>query len=503
MASIATLQSFHKDPDLRIWLLGATVLPPVLFLLLHEQFSVLALLLVLFTLVLAWNISRTVALGFLFLFLFVLGDVRRIVSLLGGTPALDPLLLTGALFGIYLVLPVLLHLRLTDSFSKAVLALMVLMTLEIVNPRQGPVFVGISGALFYVVPMFWFWIARRYATPRMMSSILYRVVVPVGTAAALLGIYQTYVGFLPWQEAWIKAVSVTYSALNLGGGHIRSFGFSVNSVEYGSLLTLSATVVVAAVLNGRRVFALLLPVLLPAMVLSSMRGALIKSFLAVAVMWAVGGRGRHSLKRRLALVVLLAVGGVLFSMHDGGDGGGAAPLPGKSSSSAQAATSHVTQGRSHPFHNRYSTAGLHWQMVVDGVTNGFRYPLGSGLGAVTLGASKFGGDPGVTGSSELDVSDAFITMGFVGGLLYIFVLCITLRRAYLYVRSGDRDLALPLLGILVAMLGAWIALGQYAVAPLVWFCIGFLTSRGEISRTSSLPRPQHRAVVTAAAARIG
>jgi len=114
-------------------------------------------------------------------------------------------------------------------------------------------------------------------------------------------------------------------------------------------------------------------------------------------------------------------------------------------------------------------------MFTDGIIDGFINPLGDGLGVVTLGAGKFGGgDPGIPGSSEVDISDVFITTGFMGGLLYVFAIGLALRNSVRYRRTGPPMLSFCVVGILTCMLGAWIPLGQYALGPFLWFFLGFL-----------------------------
>jgi hypothetical protein len=464
----------YKATNVQVWILGIGLLLPSIYLQLHGQYSVLLFAIVCGVLITLWNLNKAVAVSMTFVFLLTLGDLRRIVGIFAGVPSLDPLLLVGAAVAVYVAVPVLLRLKVNEVLSKAVLGLTVLMVLEVFNPRQGSFLVGLSGALFCLVPLLWFWIGRRYATERMVFLLFYRVFVPMGVLAALLGIYQTYVGFLPWEETWIKAVGSSYSALNLGGGHVRSFGFSVNSVEYGNLLVIASVGIIAAVLAGNQVYALLLPVMFYAMILASMRGGLLKLLLASATMWALSGKGSKAWLPRLVLAFIVGLGCMVYMFGSRGDDSGAGAPLGKKASSAQYATRHVTQGLSHPFDSRYSTAGNHWELFEGGIASGFSYPIGSGLGFVTLGAGKFGGQPSGSGSSEVDISDQFITLGAVGGFLYLFIIGLTFKRAVTYVKRSPRALGLPLIGLFLSLLGGWIALGQYAVAPMVWIFIGFL-----------------------------
>ncbi len=461
------------DSPLRIYGLALALSIPGLYLLLHGQYSLLTFLIFAVGFTIAWTLDHASSLLIVLLYLFLLGDVRRIVSMYAGSPKLDPLLVTGAVFSLYVTIPLFLRLRVVDGMSKAMLGITALMTLEVVNPRQGSLLVGMSGAMFFLVPMLWFWIARQYATERLLFLMAYRLVLPLGVAAALLGFYQTYIGFLPWEQIWIKhALENGYSALNIGGGHIRSFGFSVNSIEFGTLLMLATVCTLAAVFSGRRAYALLLPLLFSAQVLASMRGLLLKTVLAAVMMWAVRGRNPRAWIGRLALGSILGFGLLAYSVKHAAQDTPAA-VPGKSS--ADFATSHVTQGLAHPLDAKYSTAGIHTQMFLGGITNGLKNPLGMGLGITTLGSGKFGSGEG-TGSSEVDVSDVFTTTGVVGGVLYIFTMAIAFLRTLAYVRTGPRLLSLALLGVFIGMMGEWIPAGQYAVGPFLWFCIGFLAN---------------------------
>ncbi len=452
-----------------------------LFLLKRDALSLLVFLMFGGLFASAWAVDKATGILSVLLFLFLLGDIRRVINMTIGFPQLDPLLLLGTLFATCLALPLIVRVRLTDPLTKCVLALTVIMSLEVLNPRQGSITIGLSGALFYLTPLFWFWIGRTYTTEALMHSLFYKFAIPLGSIAALLGIYQTFIGFLPWEDAWGKAMAKAgYSALYLGGGHIRSFGFSSNSAEYGNLLMITGVCLVGAAFAGRRAFILLLPVLLISQLLASMRGQILKLLVAVVVMWAVRGTDKRTWIRRIVLG--LPVGAALLYFSVSQVSGSAAPE--SNNSAANLATNHVTQGLAHPLDARYSTAGLHSQMFWDGIVSAFRYPIGSGLGVVTLGAGKFGGrDPGVPGSSEIDISDVFITTGFIGGLIYIFTVGVAIKLALEYIQAGPRTLSFTLLGILISLLSAWIPLGQYALGPFLWFCLGFLAQQAARQRT--------------------
>ncbi len=486
MADFRTWLRMHqRDKGFLVWGLTIVSLLPLLWLLLHGQISILTAFLVFAGLLVASAVDISFGLCLALVFLFLLGDLRRIMGVLVGFPKLDPLLLVGPAFSFVIALPLLLRVRLTDSISKAVFALMVVMTLEIFNPRQGPIAVGLAGAIFYLLPLFWFWIGRRYGTNELLSAILYKVVIPLGLLAAVFGYIQTYIGFFPWESAWVTEVSSHYN-LHLAQGVIRSFGFSVNGLEFMSLLMVSLTAASAALFAGRRQFIVCLPILAGALFLASSRGALIKCLFAVAVTWALSSAGGRAWKTRLILALAFGFGAAVFSLSHLSV---SAPKSGEQTSAAGAAAQHQLLGLKDPLNSKYSTAGLHAHYISLAIITGFKYPIGNGLGSTTLGAGKFGGDEGdASGSSEVDMSDTFLSLGVIGGTLYLATVIIIVKQAIRFGRTADRSVGLPTLGILAALGGAWIAQGQYAIGPLAWFLIGVVAR--DSARDSALQQRQ-------------
>jgi hypothetical protein len=131
--------------------------------------------------------------------------------------------------------------------------------------------------------------------------------------------------------------------------------------------------------------------------------------------------------------------------------------------------------------SKRSTAGLHATFFFAGIKEGFIYPIGNGLGVGLI--NKFGveregtsseGESIGNGNTEVDISDCFVTLGLVGGILYLVTIYLVVRRAISFGRTAPKYIGLPTLGLLAAMVGSWIALGQYGMGPLIWFVIGAL-----------------------------
>jgi hypothetical protein len=465
------------SPGSSAWILTFCAVLPLLWLLLGGQFGILAFILAFMTLAVATFVDKQLSICMILTFLFLLGDVRRIVGSLLGFAKHDPLLLVGPLVTIMLALPLLMRLRLTDPITKVMVGLMAIMALEAVNPKQGPITVGLVGAMFYLLPMLWFWIGRKYGTPALLETVIYKVVIPLAVAASLLGIWQTYVGFLPWEQTWIAGVSGHYHALGLGEGLTRSFGFSANSVEYANLLLIGATCALAAFFSGRRIYGFLFPLLGFSLFLASSRTAIVKLLFSIALAWAVSNRGGRGWAVRLPIALAVVFGGLALLLSQASSGGGG-------STAASISTQHQVEGLAHPLDEKRSTAGIHAAMLVSGIKSGFTYPIGHGLGSVTnsggmgddagAGAPSSQGDEESVGSTEVDVSDNFVSMGCVGGLLYIYMIFLVIRRAIQFGRTAPGFIGLPALAILAAMGGSWIAQGQYGIGPIVWFVIGVI-----------------------------
>jgi hypothetical protein len=110
--------------------------------------------------------------------------------------------------------------------------------------------------------------------------------------------------------------------------------------------------------------------------------------------------------------------------------------------------------------------------VREGFTGTLTNPVGQGTGSVNISAQKFGGEGAETGS-EVDISNAFIGFGVIGG--FVFLAITTLRSTFRrYFLTGD-PLVLAVAGMLIVTLGQWLNGGLYAVASITLFLIGSVT----------------------------
>jgi hypothetical protein len=456
-----------------LWVGGLILSAALWLLMISGRLNLLCAVLITGVFLLAYLCDKAIAITLLFAYLLLLGDIRRIVSVLVGQPTFDPLLLIAPAMAALLALPLFFHLRLREDLSKAMLALLVIMAVEIPNPSQGGISIGLSGAFFYLVPVLWFWIGRNMGSPALVERLLYRLILPLALLAAVLGLSQSFIGFLPYQRAWIDSASKMYAALHVGSS-IRPFGFSVSASEYATLLEFSIAAIVAAYLTSKRIWLLALPVLATALILAAGRGYMIKLTMTLPIIWVISKSIRFKV-RTLISIAVLAVASLFLLTYVSSRLAPPENANSQNDSAAQSALSHQLSGLAHPLDQRYSSAGLHSTMIVDGIIQGFKHPLGRGLGASTFAAAKFtGNDPPGIGSSEFDFSDMFTDLGAIGGLLYLAIAVLTARASLRYLRTTPRHISLPVLAILVSTLGAWLIGGQYSSSSLLFFLIGAL-----------------------------
>lgn len=455
-----------------MWMLGLFGSAALWILMLKGQFNLLCTLIIFGSLLLVSLHDRATAILLTLSYLVLMGDIRRILAAIVGPPEQDLLLLIGPAVALVLALPIFLSLRLRDGLSKAMFFLLLVMALEIFNPKQGGLTIGLSGAVFYIAPVLWFWIGRRFGSPEVVEKLLYRVIFPLALLAALLGFVQTFIGFLPYEQAWIDVAAKTYTALHLGAS-IRAFGFSVSGAEYAALLMLGAVGVAAAYIGSGSRWVVIFPILIAGIILASARGTVIKVVVTLALVWTLRKGQKVGAKDAFRLVVY-ALGGLVAMVVVASHFTGSEVASPAKNSAVDNALAHQVGGLAHPFDPRYSTAGLHGGLFLSGLVEGFTYPIGHGLGSTTAASSKFGGDPN-EGSSEIDISDMFISLGVIGGLLYLYIVATAMRGALGYLRTVRRGISLPVLAILTSSLGSWLIGGQYSTSALMLFLIGAIS----------------------------
>lgn len=237
-----------------------------------------------------------------------LGMFRRIMLTLSPVSA-DPLLLVIPTFTFMLFLVITVsyrrHVRVVlrqSLTARLTLLLMAVFALQIANPLQGSIAVGLAGTIYYLVPLCWFFIGKVLVTPSLFGRAL-SIFLVVSCVSASYGLMQEYRGLPDYDLQWALHAASTYSALYVSVGSIRAFGPMSSAAEY-TVFVGTAFLALAALLiyHAKHHHVLPAALLLLALFLESSRGALISSSVTVLVLVTLR---QHS--RRFAAMVLLVI----------------------------------------------------------------------------------------------------------------------------------------------------------------------------------------------------
>jgi hypothetical protein len=390
--------------------------------------------------------------------------VRRLLTDTAGSAAYDPLILVGPAVALTLAFGLFAVRRrplVTDALSGIVLAFLTVAIVQVGNPHGGGLVAGAGGLLFVAAPLLWFFLGRALCDASVARILLAGMVV-VGAVVGLYALWQVRVGMPAWDRAWVE--SSGYQALTVGHS-IRPFASFSSNQELALWVAGALVVACGLALHGRRVELLAVPILAGAVFLASVRSALLLTLLAAFVICGLR-------TRRLPMAVAVVVVGVAIAFVGVRAFGGSATTA--AGDSGNPLVERQVGGIADPLDQRESTLLLHVDLAVGGVRAGLANPLGNGPAATSLAGPRL--TQGVGANAEIDVANAFISLGLLGGTLFVAILALAfwgVTRNYL---AGE-TLALPVLGLLVVLLGQWLTGGMYALLPLFWFLVGWATRR--------------------------
>lgn len=382
-----------------------------------------------------------------------------------GVVRTDPLLLIGATLSILYFLEVALSrkLKFNTTTAKLRLALIIIMVLEIFNPKQGGVTVGLGGVFFILIPVLWSFAGRELGNEKAMPAFLWTIVL-IGMAGALYGLKQTFYGLSSFETLWLNSQNT--QSFYTANGTVRTFSFFTAGSEYGIFLVVAIVTAVALAVRCRQPIALLsLPLLGTALFYTSERTPVVMALFGIVLVWAVQGKTVASWVPRLILASLIGVSGLVYGLrHAQSDAVG---------SSQDSLIQHQAQGLLDPAH---SSAAIHAGAVQMGIIGGIKSIVGGGLGITTLAGAKWGNG---NANSENDISNMFISLGW-GGFLYIAFIISAMGlafRIWLQTRSVTGIFGIAILSV---CLGGWLNGDNYSIVMLCWLVIGMLERQNDL-----------------------
>ena len=393
-------------------------------------------------------------------YLVLLGDIRRALIPLVGWSGLDPLLLLGVAFAVLLCAYAIVsgQIKADTALARWTLGLMAVMVIQMFNPKQGGLIVGVAGAIFLLAPLMWFWVGRTFATEALMRTLLFKVLTPLACAAMIVGFIQVFYGYFPYQMAWYHIAG--YTALGTIETGLAPISFFASGTEHGAyLITVGMALWAAFLFRNRATILLLLPLLFGVMLTGS-RGPVVKILVMAVVLWALMGKNKASWVPRGLLAFVVCMVGFAWSMSNVGNLGLTESAQNRLDRQALLLEEGVSEG---------GTVNVHTTLLLHGYQSAISNPLGYGLGASSAAATKFGSS---FRSTETDIGDVMVTTGLVGGVLYHVMIVLIVLTAIRYWLHTRKVLALAFIGILGVNFSLWLGGGLYAVSAILWFCIG-------------------------------
>jgi hypothetical protein len=409
---------------------------------------------------------RAAAIGTL-AFLPFLALIRRLLIHDAGWTSTDPLLLVAPLVAaalVYRFFAVEHRPLASDRLSKLVVALAVITLLQTLNPLGTSLRVNAVALLFAGAPLLWFFIGRELATERVTLRMGIWVILS-GGLIALYGLRQTNGGLPSWDQQWLAVVHTAGDYVSLQVGEVsRAFGTFSSATEYAQYIGAGLMAAVAFALHRRWWAVFAVPPLATALFLASNRTTLVLALVATVVVVSFRFIRRPAWATMTAVLIALLVAGIFQYV--------APRLQQEARTSQSDLVQHQLGGVADPLNSQQSTLLVHAKKVRDGFVRGFHQPLGQGTGITSLA----GYSQSNSYTTEIDISNAFVSLGLVGGVLYLVVIATAFSEtARLY---WQRRVVAPLLvlSVLIVSFGQWLNGGHYAVSAIVWFLLGWVAS---------------------------
>ena len=401
-------------------------------------------------------------------FLPFLGLIRRELIPSIGYQSNEPLTLIGAVVGTLLFIRIASNrwISVKNTTIKITIALLVVMVLQIFNPNQGGILVGLGGAMFYIGPLLWFFVGRHHGGKQTLATIG-TVLVIVSVITALVGLRQQFGEMSSVERYWM--VVSKYKQF-LTDDVVRVFGASLSFGEYVTLMSMGAMVAWARFLQRKYLYALPFLFIAGTIFLSSSRAGVVMLLAGCIISWSFLDKRAATRIPRIILGVAIGVAGLLIGLNQ--------TRALNLDRNAAIFVDHQVEGLTNPLGSERSTAAKHAGLVEIGFTSGIRNPIGQGLGSTTIAGRRFsqGGTDSEDGtfSTELDFTNIIVSTGFIGGILYMVLMG---RMSWVIIKLWDirrTSTSLEWIAIAVVTFGNWLQGGYYAPSILIWSCFGIM-----------------------------
>jgi len=419
------------------------------------------------------------------------GLLRRAQYLFLPYTATDPIhLVTPAVTFLGLVL--LLQRRKLKVLTATPLAwlvsiLAVIYFLQMFNPIQGGLSVGLSGALFYLVPVAWFYFGQDIK-PEFLTRALQLVVV-LGLITSVYGLYQLAYGFPSFEQTWVDNTDA-YNSINVGNIK-RALATYSSAEEWGRYIQVGAIIAFAfcagAVGYLKRGGWLLCGMGLTVMLLlTGQRSALFGLLFGTVILIAIGAQTWRGMVVRCLVVIAAGLLIVVVAKPPTNDD----ILSHGEDERVQSVLTHTTKGALNPTEegSLLERFDIWTKFATETIPHN---PLGMGLGATSLGGLRF-----ETASDLPPVDSYFISLiiccGLPAALLFMWILVRAAVLSWRSFRASTRGSSEAQVWRVVAALMPALILNSffgntftlYSVAPVGWLLVGWISAQ-QLPRTEA------------------
>lgn len=359
--------------------------------------------------------------------------------------------------------------------------------LEIFNPLQGGLMVGLSGAMFTIAPLVWFYFGQFIKEDFVRNTL--RLMIIVGLITSLYGVYQLVFGYPAFEQYWISNTEF-YNSISVG--HVeRAIATFSSAEEWGRYTELGAIAAFGFAAAQKRFAARLGWVLAGAtligfVLLTGQRAAVFGLALGLMVLLVLGARSLTNAMARVALVLLpLTLLVVLVKPPEMDE-----IWSNDETQTVSTVLSHTQRGVLKPVgEDSFQERLTNWSHLITDVIP-YR-PLGTGIGAGTLSEWRFNQNSEDLPPLDSSILLTAITCGIPGVLLFIWIIS---RGTWLSIRAARRTSLADQNGankrIIAAMMCAIVlnaifgmTFGLYSVAPLAWMFMGWISAETLRART--------------------
>ncbi|MDQ1640620.1 MAG: hypothetical protein QOF62_3959 [Pyrinomonadaceae bacterium] len=411
------------------------------------------------------------------------GLIRRIQYLIVDYSQFDPIHVLTPIVALMALGLMLQRYRLNivraTPLATSVSILAAIFFVQIFNPLQGGLMIGLSGAMLILMPVCWFYFGQA-VNPRFIH-LAFKVIVALAMISSLYGIYQLIYGYPQFEQYWLENVEFYAS---IGVGHVkRPLATFTSAEEWGRYIAMGTLIAFgfgagASRLLNRAGWFICGTMLSTVLLFTGQRTAIFGLLLGVACLVLLGARTMRGVAIRLTMLLIPLLLVMVLAKPPAEDD----MWSREETDKVGTLLSHTQRGTLQP--TGEDSLYVRFEVWQDLITNVIPYrPLGSGAGAGSLSALKFSDNV-----EEMAIDNFVLVLAVAGGIPAALLFLWILGRATWFAfrqtrRAAPGSSAAVTARIIAAMMPVFIlnnifglTFSLYAVAPIGWLIIGWISA---------------------------